>query len=182
MTNVRAQAAAKSTKALDLQSLDLGPPIHDAPDTESRSLVAYREHRPAPPAEVTAHNTSFDLATPKRLAPPKGGSDVPDVRHMSPRAMLEYSQDLYAAAVICFEDYEALAFQPDLHPDFNRTIGALTGERAAPDRPRDFIQRWQERLSFTQRYYPASATEVRQAHRILEALKAYPRLTDLFDL
>ena len=178
MTNVRALPV---TKALDLHSLDLGQPIDDAAHADSRALVAYREDRLAPLPDITAHNTSYALAAPKHLPPPRGGDNVPDVRHLTPREMQEYSQDLYAAAVICFEDYEALAFQPDLHPDFNRTIGALTGEKAAPDRPRDFIQRWQERLSFTQRYYPSNATEVRQAHRILEALKAFPKLTDVFE-
>ncbi len=179
MTNVRAHPIAK---ALDLHSLDLGPPIEEAPHAESRALVTYPEGRLHDVPELTAHNTSYALAAPKHLPPPDGGDGVPDVRHMTPREMQEYSQDLYAAAIICFEDYEALAFQPDLHPDFNRTIGALTGEKAAPDRPRDFIRRWQDRLSFAQRYYPSNATEVRQAHRILEALKAFPRRTDVFEV
>lgn len=36
-----------------------------------------------------------------------------------------------------------LANQPELHPDFNRTIGALTGRRAAPDRERDCLAEWE---------------------------------------
>ena len=99
---------------------------------------------------------------------------------MTPREMQDYSQNLYAAGAITFEDYEALAFQPDLHPDFNRTIGALTGEKAQPDRPRDYIRQWSDRVEYTQRYYPQNSEEVRQAHRIHEALKAYPRRTDIF--
>jgi hypothetical protein len=35
-------------------------------------------------------------------------------------------------------------------------------------------------LNFTQRYYPANSNEVRQAHRIHEALKAFPSRTDIF--
>mgnify|MGYP004349180977 CR=1 FL=1 len=76
--------------------------------------------------------------------------------------------------------HEALAFQPDLHPDFERTIGALTGEKPQPDRPRDYIRQWSDRVEYTQRYYPQNSNEVRQAHRILEALKAFPRRTDIF--
>ena len=45
-----------------------------------------------------------------------------------------------------------LAFQPELHPDFNRTIGALTGHDAAPDRGRDFLAEWEDRLAFEQKY------------------------------
>ncbi len=101
-----------------------------------------------------------------------------DVRRMTPREMQSYSELLYAAGIVGFEDYEAMAFQPDLHPSFTRTIGALTGEAPAPDRPRNFIRFWQERLIFAKRYWPADAPEVRQARRILEALTAYPREAD----
>ena len=52
-----------------------------------------------------------------------------DTHHLSPRQMSELSLDLYAIGAISFDDYSALAFQPELHPDFDRTIGALTGEQ-----------------------------------------------------
>ncbi|MDP6884330.1 MAG: hypothetical protein QF830_09345, partial [Rhodospirillales bacterium] len=45
-----------------------------------------------------------------------------------------------------------LAFQPELHPDYDRTIGALTGRRAAPDKGRDCLAEWEERLAFEQKY------------------------------
>ena len=97
---------------------------------------------------------------------------------MTPREMQAYSEILYAAGVIDFEDYEAMAFQSDLHPAFSRTIGALTGETPGPDRPRNFVRVWQDRLNFARRYGAADSMEVRQAARILEALTAYPRQAD----
>lgn len=180
---------------LDISRLNVGPPIRerrddDAPpeDGRGRALVAYRERDAAARSEEKAEararadgvHEALIARKVERLAPPVGGDKVPDVRHMTPREMQDYSQNLYAAGVIPFEDYEALAFQPELHPDFARTIGALTGEKAQPDRSRDYIRQWADRVDYTQRYYPQNSQEVRQAHRIHEALKAFPRRTDIF--
>lgn len=174
---------------LDIARLDVGPPLREETDESavkerSRALVAYREPAGKDIApdrhRVDSIEDIVDTGPVKSLPPPSDGYNVPDVRHMTPREMQDYSQNLYAAGAITFEDYEALAFQPDLHPDFNRTIGALTGEKAQPDRPRDYIRQWSDRVEYTQRYYPQNSEEVRQAHRIHEALKAYPRRTDIF--
>lgn len=180
MTNIRATAPSMP---LDISHLDVGPPLDDEPRRPSRSLVAYR-HEHVLPSRIDDDMPLAELeqtrVEPKRIAPPNGDRASTNVRHMTPRQMLDYSEDLYAAGIITFDDYEALAFQPDLHPHFDRTIGALTGERAQPDRPRDFIRRWEDRLEFAQRYYPSSSQEVRQAFRILEAIKAFPRHHDIF--
>lgn len=175
---------------LDLNRLELGPPIRDDTGTDvavrgqSRALVAYRNRDPSgqdiDPPRADGVKDALVARKIEQLPPPAGGARVPDVRHMTPREMQDYSQNLYAGGVIAFEDYEALAFQPDLHPDFERTIGALTGEKPQPDRPRDYIQQWSDRVEYTQRYYPQNSSEVRQAHRILEALKAFPKRTDIF--
>ena len=179
MTIIRATAAALP---LDISHLDVGPPLDDDQRHPSRSLVAYRDDRIVPARtddEIQLAEPARTVGEPKRIAPPNGDRASVNVRYMTPRQMLDYSQDLYAAGIITFDDYEALAFQPDLHPHFDRTIGALTGERAQPDRPRDFIRRWEDRLEFAQRYYPSSSQEVRQAFRILEAIKAFPRHDDV---
>ncbi len=94
-----------------------------------------------------------------------------DTHHLSPRQMSELSLDLYAAGAISFDDYSALAFQPELHPDFNRTIGALTGERADPDRPRDFVRLWDDRADFQRRHNAARADLVEQSERIASVLR-----------
>lgn len=167
---------------LDISRLNVGPPLADENDPKASShggaLVALEARIPKryrddikPVAQVAPR---------RAIAPPtKGKKTGPNVRYLSPREMLEYSQDLYAAGIIGFEDYEAMAFQPDLHPHFNKTIGALTGQCAAPDRPRDFIRHWQDRLNYVQRYYAADAFEVRQAIRIIKALIAFPQHDDI---
>lgn len=174
---------------LDITRLNVGASIHDEmPDDDAaarqhtgRALVAYRDGDLIAKETAKALDTTADASKqPERLAPPVGGPNVPDVRHMPPRGMQDYSENLYAAGVISFEDYEALAFQPELHPDYTKTIGALTGEAAQPDRPRDYIQQWRDRVDYTQRYYPANSEPVRQALRIHEALTTFPRRTDIF--
>ncbi len=85
--------------------------------------------------------------------------------------MANLSFDLYTAGVVSFDDYAALAFQPELHPDFARTIGALTGEPADPDRPRDFVQLWEDRADFQRRHNAARADLVKQGERIASVLR-----------
>lgn len=165
---------------LDISRLNVGPPLADISDYDSKrggALVALENRAPKRYREDTKPRAT--PAPRPTLAPPTGRKTGPNVRYLSPREMLNYSQDMYAAGIIGFEDYEAMAFQPDLHPDFDKTIGALTGQRAAPDRPRDFIRHWQDRLNYVQRYYPADAFEVRQANRILKALIAFPQHDDI---
>jgi len=100
-----------------------------------------------------------------------------NVRRASPREIADISLDLYAAGLLTYEDYTELAFQPELHPDYNRTVGALTGEPAQPDRVRDFVHLWNERLQFDLRHNPANAPTVRQATRIYELLKGLAQRT-----
>ena len=94
-----------------------------------------------------------------------------DTHHLSPRQMSELSLDLYAIGAISFDDYSALAFQPELHPDFDRTIGALTGERADPDRPRDFVRLRDDRADFQRRHNAARTDLVEQSERIASVLR-----------
>lgn len=168
---------------LDIASLRVGPPLDEEESPVRRELVAFRDPAglPAPNAPYRAKTIDHDPepvppSRPESIPAPGGGTHV---RYMSPRQMLYYSEDLYAAGIITFEDYEVLAFQPDLHPDYAKTIGALTGEPPQPDRPRDFIRRWEDRLDYARRYYPANSSDVRQAHRLLEVLKAYQRQGDI---
>lgn len=166
---------------LDISRLNVGPPLADEkPKTEKPggALVAL-ESRPPQRLREDVKPAPRSTQRPAIAPPSRSRRAVPNVRYLSPREMLEYSQDLYAAGIIGFEDYEAMAFQPDLHPSYDKTIGALTGQCAAPDRPRDFIRHWQDRLNYVQRYYPADAYEVRQASRILKALIAFPQHDDI---
>jgi hypothetical protein len=58
-----------------------------------------------------------------------------------------------------------------LHPDYNRTVGALTGKPASPDQQRDYVEVWNERLRFDLRHNPQSSSSVKQAARIYNLLK-----------
>ncbi len=75
--------------------------------------------------------------------------------------MLDLSLDLHLAGYLDWDEYAMVAFQPELHPDFDKTIGALTGIHASPDRPRDQLGQWEERLAFEHRY-PAADTKIRE--------------------
>lgn len=93
-----------------------------------------------------------------------------DLRALTPRQMADVSLDLYAAGVLAYEEYKILAFQPELHPNYNTTIGALTGQLAEPDTPRDFVAIWEDRLNFERRHSPQDAAQVRRTERIVALL------------
>ena len=134
-------------------------PEQAAPSAEAvRALPAPKEPEAAEPV-LKVRSAIYELI-----------GDV-DTHHLSPRQMSELSLDLYATGAISFEDYAALAFQPELHPDFDRTIGALTGERADPDRPRDFVRLWDDRADFQRRHNAARADLVEQSERIASVLR-----------
>ncbi len=101
-----------------------------------------------------------------------------DIRTMTPREMADFSLDLYIDGSLSFEEYSMLAFQPELHPGFENTIGALTGERADPDRPRDYIQQWQDRFDFEQRYPSGNPKKLEQIDRILGVLHGFEETLD----
>jgi hypothetical protein len=98
------------------------------------------------------------------------GTPAPACRH-SPREMAELSLDLFLAGVLSDEEYALLAFQPELHPDFDRTIGALTGERADPDQPRDYVAIWRDRLEFERSRSRPDRDLIDQIQRILFVLR-----------
>jgi len=68
------------------------------------------------------------------------------VRNMSPQALAELALELYLEERIDREEYLLLGFPSETHPDYNRTIGALTGHAARPNKPRDLIRQWERRL------------------------------------
>jgi len=102
-----------------------------------------------------------------------------DVRALTPRYMAEFSLHIYAAGAIPYEEYSVLAYQPELDPDYDRTIGALTGETATPDKERDFIELWEDRLSFELRHGARNSKTVIQTERILGVLKQLSNPTEI---
>lgn len=115
------------------------------------------------------------LAGPEKRAEAKplqhGQGKGLDLRSFTPRQMAELSMELYVAGVVTWDEYAMLAFQPELHPDYDRTIGALTGEKAAPDRPRDFIVEWEKRLRFEEKHNGKDREAVQRTVRIVNVLK-----------
>ncbi|MCP5365902.1 MAG: hypothetical protein H6907_20505 [Hyphomicrobiales bacterium] len=150
-------------------------------NAEAHRLAQDRSLVPARPAKVPATTGIEDAGATGSagsgvsLAGPAPGLDV---RNLSPRGMADLSMDLYMAGVLAYDDYAQLAFQPELHPDYDQTIGALTGKKAEPDRPRDFITEWEEKLVF-ERGHNSDPERVNRTQRILTVLKRIAAPTDV---
>ncbi|OFX09652.1 MAG: hypothetical protein A2516_07580 [Alphaproteobacteria bacterium RIFOXYD12_FULL_60_8] len=102
------------------------------------------------------------------LSAPRPGRDV---RAMSPRELSEFAHELYIEGVIKWEEYRTMGFPVELNRQYAETVGALTGEKAEPDKPRDMIQDWEDRLSFERKYFPEEATTPRRTEKVLNVLK-----------
>ena len=102
-----------------------------------------------------------------------------DIRFASAREMASVSLELYVRGLISWDAYARLAFQPELHPDYDTTIGALLGEQADPDRPRDFVRIWEERLAYERRYYAANAERIRTTERITLIMRRLAGITSM---
>ncbi len=98
-----------------------------------------------------------------------------NVRKISPREMSDFSLDLYAAGIISFEDYSVLSQHPELNPQYNRTIGALTNEPAKPEAKRDLVRYWEDKLSFATRYKALGGEHLEQAKRIVGLMRYLSR-------
>ncbi len=94
-----------------------------------------------------------------------------DVRAISPRDMVSLSAELYFAGHLDHDQYAALAFQAELMPNYDTTIGALTGSRAEPDRPRDYTLIWKQRLRFEEKHAAEDLRPLERTRRILELLQ-----------
>ncbi|MEL0107245.1 MAG: hypothetical protein VW802_09900 [Rhodospirillaceae bacterium] len=98
-----------------------------------------------------------------------------NIRFISPRDMAELALDLYVAGFFGWDEYAALAFQAELQPDYNQTIGALTGRKAEPDRPRDYIRIWERRLAFERKHMPDKLGQIQISQRIIATLREFER-------
>ena len=96
-----------------------------------------------------------------------------DPRNMSPRQLADWAHEMYLCRMLSWEEYCMAGFPPELHPQYNRTIGALTGKLAQPDAPRNMIRVWEERLSFMLRYYDADEPDVQRVEKLLRLLRQH---------
>ncbi len=69
-----------------------------------------------------------------------------DVTNMTPREVSDMSKKLYENGSISFKQHALLSFQPDLDPNYNDTIGKRTNTIAQPDTPKNFLEKWRDKL------------------------------------
>ena len=128
------------------------------------------------PGTVQATGESGETTTASPLHRVVGEASVRDI---SPRQMAELSLDLYVAGILSWEEYALLGFQPELHPAYDRTIGALTGQTAQPDQPRDHLQAWRQRLAFERKYNADRPQLIARTQRIVRILEQIETPTDV---
>lgn len=98
-----------------------------------------------------------------------------NVRKISPREMSDFSLDLYAAGIISFDDYSVLSEHPELNPQYDKTVGALTNKKAQPNAKRDLVRYWEEKLGFASRYAALAGGNFEQAKRIVGLMRYLSR-------
>lgn len=139
-----------------------------------------RRAGPSPKAEPSPRAEPILLPPPRpaapviALPPPRDRRPRHDLRHISPRGFAEIAHELYVEGSLKWAEYQLVGFPSELHPDYDCTIGALTGQKAEPNRPRDLLGEWEQRVDFMRRYGDPS---LRLAERALDVLRrqAEPR-------
>ena len=135
-----------------------------------QALVPVTPPRPPAPIHVKVRAEDVGLRSSDLREIKESGAI--DIRNLTPRQMADLSLDLYVTGALNYEEYDMLAFQPELHPDYDQTVGALLGEVAAPDRRRDFIRIWEERFEFERHYNGDDRQAVGQSKKVLDVLRA----------
>lgn len=95
----------------------------------------------------------------------------PNVRSMTPRELADFAYNMYMDGTLSWDEYKMVGFPSELHPDYDKTVGSLTGEKAQPDRPKDMVVAWQQRVEFEQRYSADKPEVVERAQRVLDVLR-----------
>lgn len=106
------------------------------------------------------------VALPPPSAPPEPRFDL---RNVSPREFADITHELYMEGTLSWDEFQIVGFPTELNPRYDETIGALTGEMARPDHPKDMLGRWEQRVEFERRYNP-DADQVRTAENALAKL------------
>ena len=90
---------------------------------------------------------------------------------ISPRNMIELSQDLFSSGHLTKDQHDVLSFQSELMPNFDAPIGPLPGEPADPDRPRDYTEIWRRRLEFEIKHAENAERIIIRTEKILDLLE-----------
>jgi len=126
------------------------------------------QSRPVAPARATRREPTLALPPPSPRRDPSG----PDMRDISPRDFADFTHELYLGGELSWPEFRMVGFPSELDPRWDETIGALTGERAEPDRPRDMLLEWGRRVDFMRRYQAGDAATL-AAERIHDVLSRY---------
>ena len=92
-----------------------------------------------------------------------------DMRNISPRNFADATHELYMDGTLNWNEFKMVGFPSELDPRYDETIGALIGEKANPDQPKDMLGQWEQRVDFEKRYNP-SAEQVGTAESALQKL------------
>jgi hypothetical protein len=102
------------------------------------------------------------------LPPPPAAHPV---REISPRDLASLAFELYLEGRLSLDDYLLIGFPSELHPAYDRTIGALTGRPARPDHARDMIREWENRVHDLRASSAPMAALTARAERTLALLR-----------
>lgn len=138
----------------------------------NKPLSALHADRPLRPIPLLLPRQEDDepfIAPPLSALPPPPAAHP--VREISPRGLAALAFELYLDGSLDLDDYLLIGFPSELHPAYNRTIGALTGRRARPDAPRDMIREWENRVRDLRASSAPMAELTARAERVLALLR-----------
>lgn len=99
-----------------------------------------------------------------------------NIRHISPRNLVELSSRLHEAGVIGLAEYAALSFQPELYAEYHPDEETYQLMQADPERPRDFIVEWEGQLKIVQQH--PDPFNLKLTTNILELLQCFEPMED----
>jgi hypothetical protein len=139
----------------------------DSPQRETQRL----EPRLGEAGKAGESVKSEKVQAPLAALPPPSAPPEPrfDLRNVSPREFADITHELYMEGTLSWDEFQMVGFPTELNPRYDETIGALTGEMARPDHPKDMLGRWEQRVEFERRYNP-DADQVRTAENALAKL------------
>ena len=132
--------------------------------------------RPRQEPRLTDVSATQDVAAPEPAAPltalpapAEANSARYDMRNISPRDFADATHELYMDGTLSWNEFKMVGFPSELDPRFDETIGALIGEKANPDQPKDMLGQWEQRVDFEKRYNP-NPDQVKTAEGTLQKL------------
>lgn len=127
-------------------------------DPWERSINERTRQEPRLTGSADSQNLlTTDQTTPLTALPAPSAADTTpryDLRNISPRGFADLTHELYLEGTLDWEEFKVVGFPSELDPRFDETIGALTGEKANPDQPKDMLGQWEQRVDFEKRYNP----------------------------